>query len=330
MDAHCEELAHVSYTNFALSLLILVGILISYLPQHVRIIRLRSSYGLSPYFVLLGTTSGTCAFANILVLPRSRADIACCRQVDEFACLAGLLGVAQVGVQWSCFGVILLLFLIFFPRGEVAPSALDAADDSDETAATISDPPPALGITKSIPADSDSVALAPSYRTALVVVAVCVLHAALTAILSFFFIYAAPQHAQSWANFLGVLSTVLASIQYFPQIYTTYRLKRVGSLSIPMMCIQTPGSFVWAGSLAARLGPEGWSAWGVYLVTGCLQGCLLVMGSYFEITRRRREREELKRRIEYNTSVDALVEPEVVEEEQDQDPSEHTPLLRAD
>lgn len=129
MDAHCEEIARVSYTNFALSLyvlpinillppqstnisrFILFGILISYLPQHIRIIRLRSSYGLSPYFVLLGTTSGTCAFANILVLPRSRADVACCKVVDEFACVAGLLGIAQVGVQWSCFTVMYAEYL---------------------------------------------------------------------------------------------------------------------------------------------------------------------------------------------------------------------------
>lgn len=54
-----------------------------------------------------------------------------------------------------------------------------------------------------------------------------------------------------------------------------------------MMLIQTPGSFVWAGSLAARLGTEGWSTWGIFLVTGCLQGCLLVMGIYFELKARR-------------------------------------------
>jgi hypothetical protein len=131
LDPRCEEISHVSYTNFSLSLyvsshplppriymyasaltpnvpvtrFILVGILISYLPQHIRIISRRSSYGLSPWFVLLGTTSGTCAFANILVLPKSRLDIGCCRQVDEFACVAGLLGIAQVGVQWSCFTI---------------------------------------------------------------------------------------------------------------------------------------------------------------------------------------------------------------------------------
>ena len=50
-----------------------------------------------------------------------------------------------------------------------------------------------------------------------------------------------------------------------------------------MMCIQTPGSFVWVGSLAGRLGIEGWSTWGIYLVTGMLQGILLVMSISFEI-----------------------------------------------
>ena len=53
------------------------------------------------------------------------------------------------------------------------------------------------------------------------------------------------------------------------------------------MCIQTPGSFVWVGSLAARFGWEGWSTWGIYLVTGILQGCLLVMGITFELRARR-------------------------------------------
>lgn len=83
------------------------------------------------------------------------------------------------------------------------------------------------------------------------------------------------------------MATVLAAIQYLPQIWMTWSLGHVGSLSIPMMLIQTPGSFVWSASLAARLGLEGWSTWGVFLVTGCLQGCLLVMGICFEIKARR-------------------------------------------
>lgn len=49
-----------------------------------------------------------------------------------------------------------------------------------------------------------------------------------------------------------------------------------------MMCIQTPGSFVWSGSLAKRLGLAGWSTWGIFLVTGILQGMVLTMCISFE------------------------------------------------
>ena len=54
-----------------------------------------------------------------------------------------------------------------------------------------------------------------------------------------------------------------------------------------MMCIQTPGSFVWVASLAKRLGKAGWSTWGTYLVTGVLQGILLVMAISFVLRDRK-------------------------------------------
>jgi hypothetical protein len=123
---------------------------------------------------------------------------------------------------------------------------------------------------------------APTYRTALIITAICILHALATLIISVAFSIRQPSAIPAWANFLGVLSAILASIQYFPQIYTTFRLRCVGSLSIPMMCIQTPGSLIWAASLAAREGAKGWSIWGVLVVTACLQGTLLLMGIYFE------------------------------------------------
>lgn len=101
----CRPLNYVDYTNFAISLVLLIGILLSYLPQHFRIIARGTSYGLSPYFVLLGTTSATSAFANIIVLPPSRTSIECCSVISGFACTAGLLGVAQITVQWVCFTI---------------------------------------------------------------------------------------------------------------------------------------------------------------------------------------------------------------------------------
>lgn len=180
----------------------------------------------------------------------------------------------------------LFLFLIYFPRAtptSLDPDAIKGLDQSKQ----------------------------PTFRTAVIVTWICVVHAVATMIISIVFTTARPDLLQDWANFLGILSTVLAAIQYFPQIWTTYMIKRVGSLSIPMMCIQTPGSFVWAASLAARLGPSGWSAWGVYCVTGVLQGTLLAMGVVYELRHRKQERAELEARI---AAADGGDEPRVIDE----------------
>lgn len=188
----------------------------------------------------------------------------------------------------------LLLFLIFFPRA--TPSGPNPAKDPE----------------------------GPSIRIALVVTTICLIHGIITFILSLYFILVYPNSLQSWADFLGIFSTILASIQYLPQIYTTFTLRKVGSLSIPMMCIQTPGSFVWAASLAARLGIEGWSAWGVYVVTGCLQGSLLVMGIYFELMeRKQRKAEELDEGRPFPDSVNGTLQSNGA-------PSEQTPLLQSE
>lgn len=131
---------------------------------------------------------------------------------------------------------------------------------------------------------------APGWRTALTVGLLGLFHGLIVIILTGVFAIALPSHLTFWANFLGVMAAALAAIQYVPQILTTYRLKHVGSLSIPMMCIQTPGGLLFAGSLFARLGWEGWSTWGIYLLTAAMQGCVLFMGISYELAARNRER----------------------------------------
>ena len=149
----------------------------------------------------------------------------------------------------------LLLFLVFFPRHPTLPNNIDKSQYTWKTAATVA--------------------------------FVCLLHGLLVIFISASLTLARPHDLGQWANALGIMATILAAIQYFPQIWMTWHLGHVGSLSIPMMLIQTPGSFVWSGSLFARLGLEGWSSWGVFLVTGCLQGVLLAMCICFEIRDRR-------------------------------------------
>lgn len=155
----------------------------------------------------------------------------------------------------------MLLFLVFFPR-EDATVPEEGGEHHDRY----------------------------TFKQALLVVALSIVHFFVVFLVSVVLLARFPHKLQLWANILGLTATCLASIQYIPQIHTTWRLQHVYSLSIPMMLIQTPGSFVFATSLAVRLGASGWSAWGVYIVTGCLQGVLLGMGIYFWL----RDRKEQK------------------------------------
>jgi hypothetical protein len=131
----------------------------------------------------------------------------------------------------------------------------------------------------------------PRWQTAIGVSVLCVLHGLVVAILTAVFAFGIPKHLTAWAHFNGIMAAVLAGIQYVPQIWTTYHLKHVGSLSIPMMLIQTPGGLLFAGSLFARLGPAGWSTWAIYLLTAAMQGSVLAMGIYYEMAARRQARE---------------------------------------
>jgi len=262
-DCQSSLLTSPSYSNFTVSIVLLLGILISYLPQHHRIIRRGTSEGISPLFLLLGVTSGTCALANIWML--GWGVVECCgTDLGPFQCLAGMLGILQVTTQWACFMIIMLLFLIYFPSPTKRPVI-------DETSSKPHRHPPVAA--------------------AVIISVLSIIHLVVILFISIYtYTNSSKETILWWTSFLGIQSTVLASIQYLPQIYTTWRLGAVGSLSIPMMCLQTPGSFVWAYSLASREGTD-WSSWVVYCVTGVLQGSLLIMAIIFE-TRRHDEVQE--------------------------------------
>lgn len=133
---------------------------------------------------------------------------------------------------------------------------------------------------------------APSWHTAVFVGLLCLLHGLIIIVLTGIFATAYKEYLGFWADFLGVMSATLAAVQYLPQIWTTYRLKHVGSLSIPMMCIQTPGGYLFAFNLYLRLGWEGWSSWGIFLLTATMQGCLLVLAIFYELRNRQPDEPE--------------------------------------
>ena len=75
---------------------------------------------------------------------------------------------------------------------------------------------------------------------------------------------------QLWTMFLGVTSALLAAFQYIPQIAHTWGIKLVGALSIPMMCIQTPGAVLMVLSIALRPGTN-WTSESPLQIGGSLR-----------------------------------------------------------
>jgi uncharacterized protein with PQ loop repeat len=258
LSDHCIPLDHPHWFPVTLASGLVVGILVSYLPQHYKIFTRRTSEGISPWWVLLGGLSSIAAIGNILTLPTSRADMACCDELSGGACAAALLGVAQIGVQWTCFMGIILLYIVFYPRTEHEIEDLSASTGSLTKNSTANNP-----------------------RDPLLVGACIFVSLFAVALISISLVFRWPSHTQIWADLLGTISGLLAAVQYIPQIYYTWVMGDLKSLSILTLLIQAPGAFVFAFSLYLRVGAEGWSTWLVYIVTGLLQFVLLGMAANY-------------------------------------------------
>ncbi|KDE07991.1 hypothetical protein MVLG_01695 [Microbotryum lychnidis-dioicae p1A1 Lamole] len=189
-----------------------------------------------------------------------------------------------------------------------------------------------------------SIILAPEYRRAVSLFALTMLHLALTLLTTVILLVTLPKapHEGSppafpgegrehpseravriWATTLGLMAVVLGCGQYLPQLVLTAQKQLVGSLSIPMMWLQTPGSFVFVYTLAVRPGVN-WSGWATYLITGILQGALLVLCLCWKARQNRLGIDDWGNKIEDPTSTEGGATGAGREES----PTEDTRLLR--
>ncbi|OCF79110.1 hypothetical protein I204_01055 [Kwoniella mangroviensis CBS 8886] len=263
--------------TLVLSLLLCTGLIISYLPQHLRIITTKTSEGFSPWYLLLGATSSASGMLNLLIVqwPLFR----CCRVISAGRCFESLLGFYQVTLQWFLFTVILVLYLAYFPKHlkyqRVMPLEPDVIDrDYGATGTSRSE--------SAVPRPIVTVSTTPEWRLAVTLAVVVFLHLSLLFLLSISLLLMLPSTVPPHpflsylATFLGVSGTILAVLQYAPQIYRTYHSKLVGALSLGTMAIQVPGSVLFVMSLVLRPGTN-WTSWLAYAVTGGMQGALLVI-----------------------------------------------------
>ena len=96
-----------------LSSVVSVGIIASYIPQIVRIVSARSSVGLSPWFLFLGTLSSWATMLNVLVL--QWPVLSCTFRHWSLLAMEYWMGVIQTGVQQLMFTILFACFLRYYP-----------------------------------------------------------------------------------------------------------------------------------------------------------------------------------------------------------------------
>jgi len=85
-----------------------------------------------------------------------------------------------------------------------------------------------------------------------------------------------PWRLAAFGNAMGIISAVVAALQYAPQVWTTWRLRHIGSVSTPWLLIQTPGGLAAMPAQVNRPGTN-WTTWLSYLGTFLGQFILLVI-----------------------------------------------------
>ncbi|KAF5346034.1 hypothetical protein D9757_014277 [Collybiopsis confluens] len=283
--------AHHDWFTATLTFGLCCGLVLSYAPQHYRIIASGSSEGLSPVFLFLGVTSAASGMLNMFTM--QWGIIKCCRFLSFGSCMEMTAGVMQVSLQWAMFTLIMVLYMLYYPPHL---KYVDLELDYDESRP--------LRLAKSNEKTRE-------WKLSMVVSWLAAAHLIIIAFTTGFLLATFPpspspspspspepiptpspddstmaHSVAQWATFLGVSSALLAAVQYIPQILHTFRHKVVGALSIPMMCIQTPGAVLMVLSIALRPGTN-WTSWITFAVAGIMQGTLLVMCICWKIRQRR-------------------------------------------
>ena len=101
--------------EFGLGVFLLVGTLISYLPQHIKLLRMRSHVGLSLGTAVLGAVNNAAALVNYISVEYFQM-FDCCAGVDSTTCFGKIMPFLQLIVIYLCSAAIVILYIIFFDK----------------------------------------------------------------------------------------------------------------------------------------------------------------------------------------------------------------------
>lgn len=242
--------------DLSLGLFLIVGTVISFLPQHYSLLRRRSHLGISFMWLWINNLGNFCNTFND-VLDQWK-NIECCSQIGPWQCTEMLLVFLQLGINWCCIFFVFVLALVFFDYSGTVESY------NQRLTAW-------LGFVFYIFLVGFGIGMALVFTL-------------------FMDPYANPARGYSYT--LGIVSAIIPVFVWTPQLYTTYKLKGPGSLSLTMQVIQTPGSFILAFN---QIWSGQWLVGMTAAISGFEQLLLVLMCTYFlckEWLKNRREKKE--------------------------------------
>eukprot|EP00040_Diaphanoeca_grandis_P000287 m.15001 g.15001 ORF g.15001 m.15001 type:complete len:292 (+) comp10387_c0_seq1:259-1134(+) len=261
--------------------LFVIGTSLSFLPQMLKISRRRSSKGVSLLFAICAATAGSFNMTGTML--NKRKILQCCPRWGFQLCNERALPLYLLFFQAFCTSVVFLLVVSFRPRDKLRISIQDD--------------------------------LAPTKKNRSVTFAMCGFAAMIVMQIFFpcmfaFNIFGLHTNVAMDVDLLGTIFSGVASaitcVQFMPQVYTTYKLKSLGSFSAVTLIIQSLGG-IGFGAYLLFGGNEPVSSFLPPVVASSFQITLLIMETYYKCTKK-----NYRSSIELSSARASIVETQVL------------------
>ena len=240
---------------------LLIITMISYCPQPLKLIRGKTSYGISPFWAISQATCLWLMSFNVLCLKYS--DFVGIFQYSDFRVWARLLTFLNVFMQSTFYSSVPYLIVLFFDTRQFPGRNEKDVKRSWMTFVAV----PIIAMTL--------------YMSCLLVFVIIGLMTSFSS------------HIMGiCGNVAGIAGFVVEMIQFLPQVYTTIKMKSGGSLSVLMLEIQAPVNimnaiFMWQGN------GESWTTWSASMADGGWEIVLLVLCLWYGRKKPQKEEESV-------------------------------------
>eukprot|EP01088_Endostelium_zonatum_P018285 TRINITY_DN5806_c0_g1_i2.p1 TRINITY_DN5806_c0_g1~~TRINITY_DN5806_c0_g1_i2.p1 ORF type:complete len:320 (+),score=67.49 TRINITY_DN5806_c0_g1_i2:128-1087(+) len=260
---YAKALEDMNAWNISLGVFLWIAAMVALVPQHAKLWTVRSSAGLSFIMLFLGNINQISSVLNAILLKWPQLKACAPDEAGFWECAPSLLTIFQLGGAWIVTFPIYLEFMLFYwNTPEFTEDPRRAKRD---------------------------------WYICVALLIVFIIYSIIMYSIGLGLVFGLGECSSAVVNFgfsAGILSTVCTFIQWGPQIFSTYRLKAVGSYSILTLAIQAPGTLVVVYFLLF-VSKEGISTWLAYLTAGIQQLILLSLLIYYNYKGKKEEEDSI-------------------------------------